>query len=1265
MCSISDMESKLRLKLSGVKFQRPKPVLKRRSTSPRKLKIRLRRKNHYSTTSTAPSTRTMNVKSTLSTTLSPSHFCSTKEDTPLCLESTPNIPIMAALRLEGHGCLKTHINIKQNQSFQEELETFTIEAIINISSASSVIRKHAGLEVDGHGNFRHWSCCGSTDRDPLSWCKVWDGKGIVDDGKQQVICHHNMFRLTTKSFTVFHDDGTVTKLTDFHIPVDRFVYLTATFDGCYLRVYINDELVCAKCVEYTEKETNNITKQEAYSNNSKSQVIIGEQFVGMICYVRITKCERSHEDIMKSMHPWYSKQETEIQNRASVMIPLDRDNLLEDKNVVFSISICEMSRLSGLQIATDAIFGSTARKQYATLCGSFGWCVNPSLNKGAIRVTESTQELENNHLKSLHTTIPILKHHVWKKLHILTEQLRTNGNITLTIAWDFESDSKTDASSNQLDAANNILCTFANNKSFQDWDLKFTNRKGNFVVSLSYFNIDAIQQNTELYTMHRPEMMEANEVTDVITLTTESVLHSVEAIIRSATTMTHKKTHAYLRNAFRARLWSEEFGSGHHEMSFLQIFDSLSKISGVTSMPDLMLTTFLTLQRKKTRANGSKIIQSEFSEGLFILAKLAQMPKICECAIQLANRLADRKIDTKPNTSSPRLLLGKTTTKMDSSKQKFAKLPSLELENMINLSSNDESGKNNDELISQRLVSYSVTIEWKTRTIGHSTSSLEATANLSVFCVAMNGQQMPLETVSTLNEEGFQGAVLCDQSKDTDVSTIFKEFEHEKNEWVTRSLTFDFDLNMIFSAVKTFALVLGANGSTHDNVLDSIGDVMVRIDKVTHDIHSFKDMAFEQRRKTGGTKSSMDGISNLQAKVFKKEIVGVYKGKCCAAACHSDSAMALCIFERIQEHRWGFRLINQALKKRVHNNLLENVIRTSNIIRTRIQQRKHIVHVVYCHNCEAHQKTSWHVPGQFEQVFKACSNLISKTMPSVIVTGKPVIDGKFVGAFEVFFQAFEGGAKQVLYSAMAQRGWLPTPEYVCELVIEAVKDLHWNQPDSMIAGGPESKSSTGGSKSPSSVRFSIRDAVTKITVRLAVIHLFPLNNFDDVEYASKQVKELRSNKNKNKMDDAVISIYSNARGRCETILEDNKTYFVHIEANGYYPVQMGALKWNTPIPNGKQRNTLRIINLMPLIELVNITIVDLDKPTHCIEASGIETVLVNRRTLVKHTTKSNNQGMSFLHIPHGSYRIDIEAPKFDQIPYSMVSFICGKLANMM
>ena len=86
---------------------------------------------------------------------------------------------------------------------------------------------------------------------------------------------------------------------------------------------------------------------------------------------------------------------------------------------------------------------------------------------------------------------------------------------------------------------------------------------------------------------------------------------------------------------------------------------------------------------------------------------------------------------------------------------------------------------------------------------------------------------------------------------------------------------------------------------------------------------------------------------------------------------------------------------------------------------------------------------------------------------------------------------------------------------------------------------------------------------------------------------------------------------------------------------------------------------------MPLIELVNITIVDLDKPTHCIEASGIETVLVNRRTLVKHTTKSNNQGMSFLHIPHGSYRIDIEAPKFDQIPYSMVSFIYGKLANMM
>ena len=52
---------------------------------------------------------------------------------------------------------------------------------------------------------------------------------------------------TQYGFGVKWADNTSTVVTDYHVPVDRWVYVAATYDGCYLSVYIDGELVASKC----------------------------------------------------------------------------------------------------------------------------------------------------------------------------------------------------------------------------------------------------------------------------------------------------------------------------------------------------------------------------------------------------------------------------------------------------------------------------------------------------------------------------------------------------------------------------------------------------------------------------------------------------------------------------------------------------------------------------------------------------------------------------------------------------------------------------------------------------------------------------------------------------------------------------------------------------------------------------------------------------------------------------------------------------------
>ena len=208
-------------------------------------------------------------------------------------------PPRAALSLKGYG----YISVAPLECYAECKSSFTVETWLYISrtealysESSTRVRKHNGLECDSEGKFKSWKCCGRNDPDPLSWCPVWQGDtrnivSVVSDpqddevkyrlysgGSPEAIVakrrtcpcvivsqeisaangsHANSFFLhdagcvapdgTEYGFGVRCVDGSVTVVTDYHVPVDRWVYLAAVYDGCYLGVYIDGELVASKC----------------------------------------------------------------------------------------------------------------------------------------------------------------------------------------------------------------------------------------------------------------------------------------------------------------------------------------------------------------------------------------------------------------------------------------------------------------------------------------------------------------------------------------------------------------------------------------------------------------------------------------------------------------------------------------------------------------------------------------------------------------------------------------------------------------------------------------------------------------------------------------------------------------------------------------------------------------------------------------------------------------------------------------------------------
>ena len=1047
-------------------------------------------------------------------------------------------------------------------------------------------------------------------------------------------------------------------------------------------------------------------------------------------YFRLWASALDQSYILKNTHNWLRFQNTSRRRKKdhSGSLPTfrRRSDVAEDvmvpsmnasdslSTIIIDLSICELTRLKGAAIPC----GNANSPGASTLRGKYGWRVHPPLYFGLERVYPTPT---NKDLITTAAPSHIAKAWDWKPLRELSEQVRSRGKITVHISWLCASPQE---SASALDKANHLVMALSSKQFCQDWAVDFnpvfsspSDSESKVSVSKNSFFRACLHHFDEFGApVQHTVYSESVGVVDI-----GQFLQRIEAFLRDTTRQSNRLLHAHLRTVFRSKLWGEEFSGTSESVDISKIFLALGGESRETSIEELLVHQHAALPAGRRARAHVRIIQSEFDEGLWVAGVLSDMPNICEYAIKMAMRRGARKT---PNVSLAAAAASSGEVSAEDGRGVHGKdhRPGL-VENATAANTkiqNDESmeasirvlGRGENVRLCQprdepsRLVSYSLVVTWETYTRGHVRASLEATCGIDAYCLFLDGRYVPVETLNRLNTHTVDTSGRC-QGTDQSPLQLFQEYEKSSSGIVIRSQRFDFDLNMVSRSVQSLAVVLGANASQRPSAFKSCKSVTLRLERVHHSEKSFRRLAFERRRKTGGTNDTMNDITNLQARVVTRRLIGeaavTGKGS-------SQSATLLCTFQRIKSAEWSFNLEMENMHGTATR--FEQIYHASHLQHKMACSRRPCVDIVHCCGCENHQRTSWHLPGQFEHLFEACKAAILKAFPRIIVRGIPSIER--IGAFEVIYRRHEASAKRLLYSALDDQGWLPTPSLVVERIFRVQDDSvspSTRPPDSddkedvgfgKRAGATYShraspvsptrppRASFGSPKiqrpspfvvqnsSPISVRkrdaptsvlsFSVRDALSNLSLRNAAVCLFSVSSLEDMRLAASEFKmgrisdlHVESPEDDDGMSGIVKErvLYTSARGRCEGEFDACKTYCVQVESQGYYPYQISGLRVaaterGRSTGRKSESTLLRSIALMPLIERVDLRIRDLESGEN-INAGGIKITLVNRRTATRHTGVTDINGTTSVHVPHGSYRIQVSPPLFDEIPYALTS----------
>ena len=253
-----------------------------------------------------------------------------------------------------------------------------------------------------------------------------DAGGIDDDGNEY-------------GFLLRWKDGSTTCVTDWALPVDRWVYLAATYDGSYLSVYIDGKLTASKAREAPGKHCPVASSNGAFRIGSGVRRRDGTRddgFVGMVSHVRLWKTARTLNQIGSSQHNRKVEiTDSRVVHNVEQLFMPNSSELLggKDRMALFcDIAFYDLSRLSHRKIADASIYGVNAH-----LLGSYGWRINPPAYFGSKRVYAVIRN-GVKHFKDQVTTVVAethSKHWGWKPLFSLSEEFRSFGNVFVTARW--------------------------------------------------------------------------------------------------------------------------------------------------------------------------------------------------------------------------------------------------------------------------------------------------------------------------------------------------------------------------------------------------------------------------------------------------------------------------------------------------------------------------------------------------------------------------------------------------------------------------------------------------------------------------------------------------------------------------------------------------------------------------------------------------------------------------------------------------------------
>ena len=271
----------------------------------------------------------------------------------------------------------------------------------------------------------------------------------------------------------------------------------------------------------------------------------------------------------------------------------------------------------------------------------------------------------------------------------LAEQVRTHGKTVVTVAWSCRHSEQ----DRLRKIANSLVLALSEQQFCQDWAVELREEKEEDAntnatkepsetflprmnVSFGYFDADGVMHKRSVWDSvvdsvdggfaGGATIINGSEFSGTASTTTTDdasdiespppplptsqlashVLQVIEACIRGVTTQSNRLLHAYLRNTFRSRLWSEEFGSSSEEMGFSLIFAALGDVSTGTSVEELMVHQHALLPARRAKLH-TRIIQKEFVEGLWIAGMLSKMPHLCAYAVSMAIRTANSRLDAE------------------------------------------------------------------------------------------------------------------------------------------------------------------------------------------------------------------------------------------------------------------------------------------------------------------------------------------------------------------------------------------------------------------------------------------------------------------------------------------------------------------------------------------------------------------------------------------------------------------------------------------